>query len=96
MRKKDNKHRICIDYRQLNQKTKKDAYALPRIKEILIVLSGNKYFSILDMKSGYQYVELLEEHKELAAFTIDPLGFFEFNRLSFGLSNCPATYQTLI
>lgn len=72
VRKKDNKLRMCIDYRQLNQRTKKDAYALPRIEEILNALSGNKYFSILDMKSGYHQVELLEEHKERTAFTVGP------------------------
>lgn len=96
VRKKDNKLRMCIDYRQLNQRTKKDAYALPRIEEILNALSGNKYFSILDMKSGYHQVELLEEHKERTAFTVGPLGFYEFNRLPFGLSNSPATYQRLM
>lgn len=87
---------MCIDYRQLNQRTKKDAYALPCIEEILNALSGNKYFSILDMKSGYHQVELLEEHKEGTAFTVGPLGFYEFNRLPFGLSNSPATYQRLM
>lgn len=96
VRKKDNKLRMCIDYRQLNQRTKKDAYALPRIEKILNALSGNKYFSILDMKSGYHQVELLEEHKERTAFTVGPLGFYEFNRLPFGLSNSPATYQRLM
>ena len=95
-RKKDNKLRMCIDYRQLNQRTKKDAYALPRIEEILNALSGNKYFSILDMKSGYHQIEVLEKHKERTAFTVGPLGFYEFNRLPFGLSNSPATYQRLM
>jgi hypothetical protein len=41
-----------VDYRQLNQKTKKDAYALPQIEEILDCLAGNRYFSVIDMKSG--------------------------------------------
>ena len=96
VKKKDNKLRMCIDYRQLNQRTKKDAYALPRIEEILNALSGKKYFSVLDMKSGYHQVEILEEHKERTAFTVGPLGFYEFNRLPFGLSNSPATYQRLM
>ena len=77
-------------------KTKKDAYALPRFEEILDSLSGNKYFSILDMKSGYHQIELYEPHKEWTAFTVGPLWFFEFNRLLAGLVNAPATYQRLM
>lgn len=63
VKKKDKKLRMCIYYRQLNQRMKKDAYALPRIEEILNALSGNKYFSVLEIKSGYHQVEILEEHK---------------------------------
>ena len=48
------------------------------------------------MKSGYHQVEVLEEHKCRTAFTVGPLGFWEFNRLPFGLNNAPATYQRLI
>jgi transposase InsO family protein len=95
-RKKDGKLRMCIDFRALNDRTIKDSYALPRIEEILDSLSGNEYFSVLDMKSGYHQVELEEEHKERTAFTVGPLGFYEFNRLPFGLSNSPATYQRLM
>ena len=51
-RKKDDKLRICVDYRQLNDRTIKDAHALPRIEEILDGLAGNKYFTEIDMKSG--------------------------------------------
>ena len=48
------------------------------------------------MKSGYYQVELEESHKERTAFTVDPLGFYEYNRLPFGLTNSPATYQRLM
>ena len=48
------------------------------------------------MKSGYHQIELYEPHKERTAFTVGPLGFFEFNRLPFGLVNAPATYQRLM
>ena len=95
-RKKDNSLRMCVDYRMLNKRTIKDAYALPRIEEILDALTGAKYFSVLDMKSGYHQVEIEEEHKQRTAFTVGPLGFYEFNRLPFGLSNSPATYQRLM
>ena len=96
VRKKDNSIRVCVDYRQLNRKTIKDAYYLPRIDEMLESLSGNKYFSILDMKSGYHQLEVLEAHKPRTAFTAGPLGFWEYNRLPFGLCNAPATYQRVM
>lgn len=96
VRKKNNELRMCIDYRKLNSITKKDAYALPRIEEILENLAGNKYFTVLDAKSGYHQVEIKEEHKERTAFTVGALGFYEFNRMPFGLSNSPATYQRLM
>ena len=96
VRKKDNSLRICTDFRFLNSRTINDAYSLPRVDEILEALSGSKYFSVLDMKSGYHQVEIDEHHKERTAFTVGPLGFFEYNRMPFGLSNAPATYQRLM
>jgi transposase InsO family protein len=96
VRKKDNTLRICVDFRQLNNRTIKDSYYLPRIDEMLECLSGHKYFSILDMKSGYHQVGVTEEHKQRTAFTAGPLGFWEFNRLPFGLCNAPATYQRVM
>lgn len=95
-RKKNNELRMCVDYRQLNSRTKKDAYALPIVEEILQNLSGNSFFTVLDAKSGYHQVNIKEEHKERTAFTVGPLGFYEYNRMPFGLSNSPATYQRLM
>ncbi|KAK3085220.1 hypothetical protein FSP39_000156 [Pinctada imbricata] len=95
-KKKDGKLRLCIDFRQLNQRTIKDNYALPRIDELLESLSGNRYFSVLDMKSGYHQIEIEDSHKERTAFTVGPLGFYEYNRMPFGLTNAPATYQRVM
>ena len=96
VRKKDKSLRLCVDYRMLNNRTIKDSYALPRIEEILDCLGGYKYFSVLDMKSGYYQVEIQEEHKPYTAFTVGPLGLWEYNRLAMGLTNSPATYQRLV
>ena len=60
VRKKDNSLRLCVDFRQLNKRTVKDAYALPRIDELLEGLGGNQYYSVLDMKSGYHQVGITD------------------------------------
>jgi hypothetical protein len=91
VKKRDNSLRMCVDYRMLNKNSKKDSYALPRIEELLDCLSGNRFFSVIDMKSGYHQVEIYEDHKERTAFSVGPLGFYEYNRMPFGLTNSPAT-----
>ena len=65
IRKKDGNWRFCIDFRQVNAVTHKDAYPLPKIEETLDTLSGAKYFSTLDMASGYRQVDLENWKKQL-------------------------------
>ena len=96
VRKKDNSLRFCVDYRQLNKRTVRDAYALPNIEETMDALCGATLFSCLDLRSGYWQVEVAEEHKERTAFNIGPLGFYHFNSMPFGLTNSPATFQRLM
>ena len=96
VRKKDGKLRFCIDYRQLNQRTIRDAYAIPRLEDTLDCLHGKCWFSTLDLKAGYWQVEMEEDAKACTAFTVGPLGLFECNRLPFGLTNSPATFQRLM
>ena len=95
-RKSDGLLRFCIDLRKFNSRTIKDAYTLPRIEDTLDRLVGAKFFSKLDLKSGYWQVELREEDKMRTAFTVGPLGFFECSRMPFGLTNAPATFQGLM
>ena len=96
VRKKDGSLRFCIDFRKLNGRTVKDAYTLPRIDDTMDTLLGAKYFSKLDLRSGYWQVEMKEEDKEKTAFTVGNLGFYECNRMAFGLTNAPATFQRLM
>ena len=69
VRKKDNSWRFCVDYRKLNAITQQDAYPLPRIDESLDALSGSKYFSTLDLISGYWQVPLDKDAQEKCAFS---------------------------
>ena len=96
VRKKDGSLRFCIDLRKLSSRTIKDAYGLPRIEETLDCLGGSIIFTSLDLKSGYWQVEMDEASKPLTAFTVGPLGFYEFERMPFRLTNAPTTFQRLM
>ena len=90
--KKDGTIRFCVDYRKLNAITVKDSYALPRIDDALATLSGNKFFTSLDLAQGYYQIPMSDKDKEKTAFITDS-GLWQFNVMSFGLTNAPATFQ---
>ncbi|KAI4293327.1 hypothetical protein PAPHI01_2601, partial [Pancytospora philotis] len=87
--KKDGSLRLCVDYRPLNGVTIKDEYPLPRIDWILDKLGQAAYFSSLDATSGYHQIRVAEADKKKTAFRVKG-GFYEYNRMPFGLCNAPA------
>ena len=93
--KKDGTPRFCIDYRRLNDVTVKDAYPLPRVDDCIDALSGSKYFSSLDLNSGYWQVAMKPEDKDKTAFATT-MGLYQFTVLSFGLANAPSTFERLM
>ena len=93
--KKDGGFRLCVDYRALNKYTVKNSYPLPRIDDIFDQLRGSKYFTKIDLKSGYHQIRLSDKSVPLTAFRTR-YGHFEFTVLPFGLTNAPATFMTLM
>ena len=93
--KKNGEIRVCVDYRKLNSITKKDSFPMPRIDDTLDKLYGKKFFSTLDLASGYYQIELEESAKEKTAFVIED-HLYQFARMPFGLCNGPPTFQRLM
>ena len=96
VRKKDGGLRFCIDFWQLNTRTKKDSYPLPRMQEMMESMVGARFFSTMDLKSGFWQVKMSEKSWQYTAFTVGSMGIFEFLQMPYGLCNAPATFQRLM
>ncbi|GJV40898.1 reverse transcriptase domain-containing protein [Tanacetum coccineum] len=84
--------RVCIDYRKLNEATRKDHFPLPFMDQMLERLAGNEYYCFLDGFSGYFQIPIDPRDQEKTTFTC-PYGTFAYRRMPFGLCNAPGTFQ---
>ena len=95
VKKKYGTHRFCVDYRQLNSITKTDNFPLPRIDDLLDQLGESKYFSSIDLASGFWQIQMHSSSQEKTAF-VTPHGLYEFRVMPFGLKNAPGVFQRLM
>ena len=96
VQKKEEGLRFCIDFWWLNARTKKDSYPLPWMQEMMESMVGARFFSTMDLKSGFWQVKMSKKSWQYTAFTVRSMGIFEFLRMPYGLCNAPATFQRLM
>ncbi|CAD7081713.1 unnamed protein product [Hermetia illucens] len=95
VKKQNGEDRLCVDYRAINEATRKRPYPMPTVDEIMSQIADSTYFITLDLFSGYYQVELTESSKRYTAF-ITHNGQYEFNVMPFGLVNAPMEFQSVI
>ena len=95
VKKKDGSLRLCVDYSGLNRITRKNRHPLPRIDELIDRFRGARYFTKLDLLSGYHQQRVFEPHTHKTSFRCR-YGHFEFHVVPFGLTNAPASFSNMM
>lgn len=95
VRKKTGEMRMCIDYRALNKITIKNSYGLPRISELFDQIRGARYFTTLDLNSGYHQLRVHGNDTHKTAFRTR-YGLYEFTVVPFGLTGAPAAFMKFV
>ena len=95
VKKKDGSLRLCIDYRELNKRTIKNKYLLPRIDDLFDQMKSARYFSRIDLQSGYHQLKVKKEYIPKTAFKTR-YGHYEFLVMPFGVTNAPAVFMDLM
>lgn len=90
--KKDNKIRICLDPKYINEAIKREHYHLPTVENILAKVGNAKYFTLLDAKHAFYHLTLDDESSKVCTFA-SPFGRFKFNVVPFGISSAPELFQ---
>ena len=96
IRKSDETYRFCVDYRDLNKVTRKDAYPIPSMNSILDKLRRARYLTKMDLKQVYYQIPMEPASRKYTAFAVPGSGLWQFRRMPFGLTNAPMTFQRLI
>jgi len=95
VKKKDGSHRLCIDYRALNKVCPAENFPMVRQETIRESVAGAKWFSTLDMASGYHQINVKKEDRPKTAFSTNQ-GHYQFKVMSFGLCNAPSTFTRIM
>ncbi|XP_037930328.1 uncharacterized protein LOC119665079 [Teleopsis dalmanni] len=95
VKKKNGEHRLCVDYRRINQFTRKECYPMPNIEESLQEATKYRIYISLDLNCGYYQIPIERNSRKYTAVVV-PDGMYEFKRMPFGLKNAPVLFQQLM